>query len=217
MIRRLLAAAFLLLAAATSSAASTRLVAGTPSTLELEGSSNVADWRCRGTSLEGNMEVAAPADVVYEAIDRIERTNLSAWRAAGATLLPQPSFAMSIPISTLRCGNRQMERDMGRALKSSQHPSIEFRFKSLRGTITQDATRKYHATIVGELVLAGERRDIVVAVVAQRVAHDRFRLRAEMPLRMTDFGITPPTALFGMVKAQDELLVRFDLVLEPES
>jgi len=28
---------------------------------------------------------------------------------------------------------------------------------------------------------------------------------------MADFGITPPTALFGMINATNELLVRFDL------
>ena len=39
---------------------------------------------------------------------------------------------------------------------------------------------------------------------------DRFRIRAEMPVRMTDFGITPPTALFGIVKARNELTVRFE-------
>jgi hypothetical protein len=217
MFRVVLVTAALVLATATSSVAGTRLVAASPSTLELEGSSNVAGWRCRGTSLEGNMEVAAPADVVYAAIDRIERTNITAWRAAGTNVFPQPSFRMTIPVSTLRCGNRQMERDMGRALKSAQHPSIEFRFKQLRSTVTQDARGRYKARISGDLILAGERREIVVDVVAERVAHDRFRLRAEMPLRMTDFGITPPTALLGMVKARNELIVRFDLIMEAQS
>ena len=56
-----------------------------------------------------------------------------------------------------------------------------------------------------------------VPVVAERVARDRFRLRARLPLRMTDFGVTPPTALFGMVKAKDDLVVTFDLYLQGRS
>jgi len=31
---------------------------------------------------------------------------------------------------------------------------------------------------------------------------------------MTDFGITAPTALFGLIHADDSLVVEFDLVLE---
>lgn len=31
---------------------------------------------------------------------------------------------------------------------------------------------------------------------------------------MTDFGITPPRALFGLIRADDALVVRFDLALQ---
>jgi hypothetical protein len=31
---------------------------------------------------------------------------------------------------------------------------------------------------------------------------------------MTDFGVTPPTALFGAIRARDGLTVSFDLTLE---
>jgi hypothetical protein len=51
-------------------------------------------------------------------------------------------------------------------------------------------------------------------VAAQRLSPTRFRIRAELPLKMTDFGVTPPTALFGAVRAHDALEVRFDLTLE---
>jgi hypothetical protein len=66
-------------------------------------------------------------------------------------------------------------------------------------------------------MLAGSSREVEVLVIAERLTRDRFRIRAELPLRMTDFGIQPPTALFGMVKAKDELLVRFDLTLKAGS
>ena len=42
-----------LLLAAPLSAQETRLRTGAASVLVLEGSSNVTDWRCRGTTLEG--------------------------------------------------------------------------------------------------------------------------------------------------------------------
>ena len=104
---------------------------------------------------------------------------------------------------------------MYRALRSDANPVIEFRFDGLVGGIEHDIdSGRYHAVIAGVLTLAGERRSVQIPVEAERIARDRFRLRARLPLRMTDFRITPPTALFGMVKAKDDLVVHFDLVLQ---
>lgn len=104
---------------------------------------------------------------------------------------------------------------MNRALRADEFPAIEFRFTELVGGINHDIDAgTYHAKIAGVLSLAGAIKNIRLDVEAQRIAPDRFRLRAHLPLRMTDFRITPPTALFGAIKARDELTVRFDLLLQ---
>ena len=190
------------------------LTSGAPSKLVLQGSSNVAPWRCSGTTLDGRMEVAAPLQQINYLIDRIEDGQVALLTTATAKF-PQPTFQLTVPVHTLRCGNRQMERDMYQALRSDQHPTIEFRFSALVGGVNHDIDgRSYHATIAGVLSLAGAKRNVTIDVEAERIAPNRFRLRARLPLRMTDFRITPPTALFGMVKAKDDLTVQFDLYLQ---
>ena len=186
------------------------------SLLVMQGSSNVTDWRCRGTSLDAQMEVAASIEKINAVIDRIEDGNIAVWMANPAEgRFPAPTFEMQIPISTLRCGNRGIERDMSRALKADQYPNIEFRFRELRGEIEHDLDRNvYQARIAGEIALAGSTRQVEILVTAQRVDRERFRLQASLPLRMTDFGIAPPTVLFGVVKVKNELYVRFDLMLQ---
>lgn len=190
------------------------LVASSGSGLTLAGSSNVKDWRCKGTTLEARMEIAAPLAQVNAIIDRIEDGDVARLDPRAASF-PQPSFHLAVPVTSFRCGNRQMERDMVRALRSDANPVIRFTFGKLVGGVEHDIdARLYRATISGELELAGTKRSVQIPVVAERVARDRFRLRATLPLRMTDFHITPPTALFGMVKAKDNLVVRFDLFLQ---
>lgn len=212
MVRHLLV--LLLLAATPAAAASTRLVSSAPSTLVLRGSSNVAPWRCSGTTLDGTMEVAAPLEQINRVIDRIEDGNIAQLHPSRASF-PQPAFRLTIPVRTLRCGNRQMERDLYRALRAAEHPAIEFRFQELVGGVHHDIdSGAYHATIAGTLTLAGARCKVTVPVEARRIAPTRFRLVARLPLRMTDFRITPPTALFGVVKAKDDLVVDFDLILQ---
>lgn len=206
----------LLLAVPAMAEEATSLFAAPASQLVLEGWSNVAPWRCKGTALDGRMDVAAPLARINHLIDRIEDGNIVPLIAnpASATF-PQPAFHLSVPVSGFRCGNARMERDLSGALKAAQYPSIEFRFTGLAGGIHHDIDGStYNANITGVLSLAGASRNIRLDVEAQRLAPDRFRLRARLPLRMTDFRITPPTALFGAIKARDELAVRFDLVLQ---
>jgi hypothetical protein len=218
MLRKLIAIVMISVAAGASPSATT-LIPGVTSRLILEGSSNVTDWRCTGTSLEGEMSVAAPLDKINAVIDRIEDGNIAVWMANPAEgRFAQPRFRMRIPIANFRCGNRVMERDMSQALKADRHPVIDFEFTELRGNVNHDLdAQNYQAKIAGQLMLAGASREVEVLVRAERIAPDQFRIRAELPVRMTDFGIRPPTALFGMVKAKDELLVRFDLTLKAAS
>lgn len=211
--------ALLVAASANASDAVTHFTATAPTKIMLDGSSNVAPWQCRGTSVDVGMAVAAPIEKINAVIDHIEDGNIAVWMAdpAGGRF-PAPQFAMVVPIAAFRCGNAVMERDMRHALVADKFPSIEFRFTELRGAIEHDIDRNvYSATVMGELSMAGASKQIELRVVVERIGRDRFRIQAELPLRMTDFGVKPPTALFGMVKARDELTVRFDLVLQVSS
>lgn len=205
----------ILLAVPALGGENTILSAGPASQLVLEGSSNVAPWRCKGTTLDARMDVAAPLSRINHLIDRIEDGNIVPLMANPASArFPQPAFQLRVPVTALRCGNGKMERDLYTALRGTEHPAIEFRFTELVGGINHDIDEaRYHAKISGVLSLAGVARAIRIDVEAQRVDANTFRLRARLPLKMTAFGITPPTALFGAIKARDDLSVKFDLVL----
>lgn len=209
----------LLLAFPAIAEESTSLFAAPASQLVLEGSSNVAPWRCKGTSFDARMDVAAPLSRINHIIDRIEDGNIVPLTAnPSSARFPQPAFRLRVPVSSLRCGNAKMERDMSRALRADEHPSIEFRFTELVGGVNHDIDGgTYHAKIAGVLSFAGVARNIHLDVDAQRIAPNRFRLRARLPLKMTDFRITPPTALFGAIRASDDLAVKFDLILQTGS
>jgi hypothetical protein len=206
----------LLLAASIAEAGPvTRLTAGAASVVVLDGSSNVTDWRCRGTSVDALMRVATSPEHLNEVIDRVEDGNIGVWMAnpeAGRFSLPE--LRLIIPVASFRCGNRVMESDMRRALKGERNPNVEFTFRVLRGGVEHDIdSGAYRADVTGDLTLAGVTRAIDVKVSAHRLSRTTFRIRAAMPLRMTDFSVTPPSALFGAVRARNELTVSFDLTL----
>jgi len=214
--RAALLLSMLLVASAAHAAEATRLTAGAASVVVLEGSSNMTDWRCRGTSIDARMVVATSPAHINEVIDRIEDGNIGVWRSNPSQgSFPAPEFGLTIPVTTFRCGNRIMESDLRRALKADAHPAVQFSFRQLRGGIQHDLdTGLYHAVIAGDLTLAGVTRTIDLRVSAQRLSRTSFRVRADLPLRMTDFDVTPPSALFGAIRARNDLTVHFDLTLE---
>lgn len=205
-------------ACATLPAFAATLTIAANSTLQLNGSSNVAPWRCTARTLHGVMNVDATLQRINEVIDHVEDGAIGPWmRNPAAGRFAPPRFEMEIPIDTLRCsGGRPMENDLRAALQGERYPMIRFRFSEVRSGIEHDIDRNvYHAVVTGRLSLAGTEREVVLSVEAERMAPTLFRLHASLPLRMSGFGIVPPRAFFGMVRAADELRVDFSLYLEP--
>ena len=66
---------------------------------------------------------------------------------------------------------------------------------------------------VGTITLAGEQRPVTVTAQGQRMDDGLVRIQGRHALRMTDFDIEPPTGLLGLVRAHDDIVVRFDLVV----
>lgn len=214
--RALFSILLMLLGGALNAAEGTRLIAAPTSAVTLDGRSNLAAWRCQGASIDATMTVAASAERINQIIDRIEDGNIGVWMAKPeAGRFPPPAFQLRVPVSAFRCGNRIMESDLRRALNAQDHPAVEFVFRELRGGIEHDLDSSlYRARIGGDLTLAGVTRFIELTVSARRVSPSQFELEAQLPLKMTDFGVKPPTALFGAVRAADLLTVRFNLALQ---
>lgn len=179
-----------------------------PSHVMLAGSSNLRRWRCRTDSLDVQLDVDASLERINEAIDAFARD-----RATPAAL-PPVRFVLRVPIGRFACGNALIERDMARALNAAQHPFIEFRLTGTEGPVTyEEAGGRHTGMVIGELSIAGVRRRAAIPLQAWRVDSDTFYFRAVVPLRMSDFSVKPPTALFGLIRARDEVTVYFDMRL----
>jgi hypothetical protein len=191
----------------------TRLAVAPGSRLGLEGTTNVsARWACQGERIEGAMEVDAPSSVVVTLVDRVVDAAPGELAETGDAL-PNPRLRIEVPVSAFACGNRVMESDMRRALRATEHPSIIYQYDRVT-RLTPLGARRFNIEVEGDLALAGSKRRVRTQVVGERLAEGLYRVTGEMNLRMTDFGIEPPTALMGVIKARNQLRVRFDLRLK---
>jgi polyisoprenoid-binding protein YceI len=66
----------------------------------------------------------------------------------------------------------------------------------------------------GTLNLRGRANPVLFEVVVIQNGKDRLEIDGTAQLRMSDYGIDPPTALFGLIGTKDEVVLRF--LLWPE-
>ena len=96
---------------------------------------------------------------------------------------------------------------------------IEFVFQNLQQATVQQDPPNHEAelklSVAGTLHMAGVERPITMDVIVRRDSRRHFLAHAQTTMLMSDFGVTPPVALFGLIKRGDQVLVIFDLDLAP--
>ncbi len=104
-------------------------------------------------------------------------------------------------------------RMRGEVLEAAAHPEI--RFQAAVAASERIEPGRYRLRLGGSLALHGITRPYQ-ADAELRIFDDGVRLRGEAPVRLSEFGIRPVTALAGAIQLKDELRVAFDLAAVPE-
>src|SRR5262249_15135909 len=118
-----------------------------------------------------------------------------------------------VPVASLRTGNETRDRDMRKVLDVDRFPEIRFTIGSVEpsfNSVTPSADTLL--TVKGGLAVRGVERPVTF-LARVRLRDDRVWVRGESRIRLTAFGIEPPSRLF--VKVGDEVTIGFDLTLEP--
>jgi hypothetical protein len=175
------------------------------SRLWIEGGSNLHGWRCEATTFDA---VLNPATLNPD----------SAFVSVSDTGLANDLAVVEIRVAVhaLACGAALMNTKLYEALGSDREPNDIFgRFRiapsAMLGATTDSAT----ITAEGNLTVAGKQRPLVMTVSEVRLSDGRVHATGWVPILMTDFGVQPPTAFFGLLRTDDAIIVRFDLVAVP--
>ncbi len=193
--RRLMIAALGVTPLLAGWAAVARLNLQPDSQLWVEGTSTVRDFKCSARSLDATISTtrADAATALY----------------AGEKAVTAVSFR--IPAAELDCRNGQMNDHMLKALKAGANPTIVF---DLAGYDLLDANGKVQANLTGTLSLGGVARPITLAANLVQEVGGGVRVKGVYDLRMTDYGLKPPSLMMGTMRVNDLVKVNFDLVLK---
>ena len=169
--------------------------------LWIEGSASIVDYTCRAEKLSGNGNIENASQ---------PQENIQGHGAV--------SIQVSIPVKSLECGKRGMNKDMYEALKADEYQSI--RYQLLTADLSDssasedgEANSWMNIRTTGVLEIAGVEDTTNVLVQGQLISDDRFRVKGSKEIRMETYDVKPPTAMFGLIKASSELTVHFDVTV----
>jgi polyisoprenoid-binding protein YceI len=113
-------------------------------------------------------------------------------------------LSLEIPIESIKNDKSLMNTKTYEALRSDEFPVIRFNMVKLVKFSGNSMTAS------GTLTIAGKSREIELFVDLLKTADDKIIVRGEKSLKMSDFGVEPPTALMGTIKTGDEITVKFE-------
>ena len=116
------------------------------------------------------------------------------------------AFEIAIPAESLSSEKDGLDKNMHKALKVQEHADITFRL------VRFEAGTNGAMNAIGLLKIAGVEREVTLALKTERTDAG-LAVKGEVQLLMTDFGITPPKAMLGMLKTDPKVTVTVETVV----
>lgn len=177
------------------------------SNLWLEGDSTLHGFESEATVIKLDTEIRFSGNPQGERIAAILEKEDNKPKVA--------ELVLRVPVKDMKSGIVGLASRLRKTLKYEKHPDIVFRMDGYTVTEAAEGKDVYKITANGTLSLAGEEREVSLDMTA-RQNDEHITIEGEKKLLMTDFGVKPPSLMFGAIKTDDEIIVHWDLKLNIE-
>ncbi|EHQ27090.1 YceI family protein [Mucilaginibacter paludis] len=120
------------------------------------------------------------------------------------------SGSINLNIQSFDCHNSIMTHDLRKTLNDKQFPQLHISFLTLN-KLPQISTQPEMITGMVDIELAGTRKRMEVNYQISEDAKKTIHLLGSRDINFSDFNLTPPRKLGGMIKTDDKLKVAFHL------
>jgi polyisoprenoid-binding protein YceI len=174
----------------------TRVSVAPESKLWIDGTSNLHSWSCKAETLDAQIDLDAVAAV----------------QLATAPPKALKRVQVKVPVKSLKCGHGAMDDNLYKALNADATPEISYILATFEA-VPGSAADSFTLHTAGTLTVAGKENKIAMDVEATRLPDGSVKAKGVIPIKMTDYGIKPPTAIFGRLKTGDEVKINFELTV----
>ena len=160
-------------------------------TVKVSGGSNVHDW---------NMVAQNPA------------SEAAFGPLTGEDNIPKSLTSLSFSVNTksLKSEHSAMDTRTYKLLKADAYTKITFKLSS--ATIAAVKKNKFTVRANGILTIAGSSKNITMLVNGEVKDDGSINCSGQQKLKLTDFGLEPPSFMLGAMKVHNDLTVDYNLI-----
>lgn len=169
----------LILFATTKNNAQETLTLQPKPVLTISGTSSLHDWEMTSNTASAKL-------IAVKSGDKLDKIN---------------SLVVEMPAESIKSGKSGMDKNAYKALKTDQYKTVKFELKQ--------ATKTANGwNLKGNFTIAGVTKEVIVPV-KELALGGKSTLSGEYNFKLTEYKITPPTALMGTVKTGDAVKISF--------
>jgi len=122
--------------------------------------------------------------------------------------------SISIPVKQFTTDDKMIQHSFYRMMQADQHPLMNIRLKQI--DTPQYGRGKMRSMAQVEITITGTTRSYLIPVETHTV-HEAVAIRGNKRISIKDFGITPPTAMMGLIRVCEWIDIKMDLICRIES
>jgi hypothetical protein len=115
---------------------------------------------------------------------------------------------MNIPVSTFDCENKMINKDFYQVLQSDKHPYVQIQFVALERWTGEPSIGG-----TAYITLAGVTKPFTIEYEVNSNSK-LLLLKGQQKICLSDFGLSAPQKMMGLIKVEDSLEVEFHLALQ---
>ena len=186
---------FILISFALSSGGAASLSVNPESSLWLVGDSTLHPFTSKTSELTITSELAPGSGDALAAI--LDKQSLT-------------KFEFSLPVTSLKSKEKGLDKNMYKALNAEKCPTIDFHMTKYEVRTSSWEERPAQAS--GTLRINCQEKPVTLDV-SLKSESGALRVKGQYTLKMTEYGVKPPSLMLGTIKVKDPVVIHYDLGL----
>lgn len=125
------------------------------------------------------------------------------------------SIKIIIPVNSLKSDDEDLDDNLYETLNEEEYKNIVYELTTYKSTALPDSGKNWYLlNAIGELTIAGVKKDIDLKVAAYYTADSTIHFKGSKLLNMEDYNIDPPSFMFGVLKTDKYVTVSYDLIFK---
>lgn len=172
------------------------------SLVEIKGTSTVRDWSAQSKEVHGSVELVDDTEIE-------SRPEHKGVRLKGAE---DVHLVFSIPVRSLKSQFHVFDEEMYKIMDCAK-PSVITFMLSHATQIAPPESYDRAFKINGVLQIHCVKRPIDLVVMVKRPSAEHLLIETETKVKLTDYKITPPALIYGLLAAGDEVKIKLSWAL----